>query len=231
MLYFEVDVIRSYVATRYKSTWRSVLLQNLNSVVQCRLFSGATTASGPGPPHYPGCTITLRHNTLGRSPLDEWSARCRDLCLATHNTHKRQTFMPSAGFEPIIPGSERPQTHALNSPTSRGRYNYCLSFCCTYSVRVTGLLRHVFWLLIFKWWLHTLRNGSAATRLLGMRVRISTGSWMSFVDVRCFLVEVSAIGRSLVQVGRTDCVCVYVSVIWWNNNHLHLKGVCKKRSK
>jgi len=25
---------------------------------------------GPGPPHYPGFTVTLRHTTLGRTPLD-----------------------------------------------------------------------------------------------------------------------------------------------------------------
>jgi len=57
--------------------------------------------------------ITLRHTTLGRTPLDEWSARRRDLYLATRNTHKRQTSMPPAGFETTIPVSERPQTHVL----------------------------------------------------------------------------------------------------------------------
>ena len=31
----------------------------------------------------------------------------------THNTHKRQTSMPPAVFEPAVPASERPQTHAL----------------------------------------------------------------------------------------------------------------------
>jgi len=36
-----------------------------------------------------------------------------DLCLTTHNTHKRQTSVPLAGFEPTIPASELPQTHAL----------------------------------------------------------------------------------------------------------------------
>jgi hypothetical protein len=61
-------------------------------------FNGATTPSGAGPPHYRGFTITLRHNTLSRTPLDEWSARRRDLYLTTHNTHKVQTSMPSAGF-------------------------------------------------------------------------------------------------------------------------------------
>jgi hypothetical protein len=36
----------------------------------------------------------------------------------THNTHKRQTSMPPAGFEPAIPTSERPQTHALDGATT-----------------------------------------------------------------------------------------------------------------
>jgi hypothetical protein len=109
-----------------------------------------------------GFTIThFRHTTLGRTPLKEGPARRRDLYLTTHNTLKRQTFMPPvgffcacpgffpfdpflyciksfrplchftfhispyttnttqtsmplAGFEPTIPVSERPQTHALD---------------------------------------------------------------------------------------------------------------------
>jgi len=32
--------------------------------------------------------------TVGRTPLDEWSARRRDLYLTTHNTHNRQISMP-----------------------------------------------------------------------------------------------------------------------------------------
>jgi hypothetical protein len=64
--------------------------------------------SGPRPPHCWGSSITLRHTTLRRTPLDEWSARRRDLYLTTHNTHKRQTSMPPSGFEPAIPVSERP---------------------------------------------------------------------------------------------------------------------------
>jgi len=34
--------------------------------------------------------------------------------VTTHNTHKRQTSMSPAGFEPAIPRSERPHTHALD---------------------------------------------------------------------------------------------------------------------
>ena len=54
---------------------------------------------------------TQRRTTVGRTPLDEWSARRRDLYLTTHN---RQTSMPPVGFEPTISASERPQTYALD---------------------------------------------------------------------------------------------------------------------
>ena len=60
--------------------------------------------------------------TVGTTPLDEWSARRRDLCLTTHNTHKRQTVMPPVGFEPTTSAGERPQTYALDhAATGTGR--------------------------------------------------------------------------------------------------------------
>jgi len=84
----------------------------------------ATNRSGPGPPHYRGFTITLKHTTLGRTPLNELSAGGRDLYLTTHITHKRQTSMPPAGLKPAIPTSERPQTHALDrAATGIGFFN------------------------------------------------------------------------------------------------------------
>jgi len=52
--------------------------------------------------------------SLCRNPLDEGSARRRDLYPTTLNTHKRQTFISPSGFEPAIPASEWPQTHALD---------------------------------------------------------------------------------------------------------------------
>jgi len=53
-------------------------------------FFYATTATNrPGPPHYRGFTIKLRHTALGRTHLDQWSARRTDLYLTAHNTHKR----------------------------------------------------------------------------------------------------------------------------------------------
>jgi hypothetical protein len=56
----------------------------------------------------------IRHITLCKTPLDETSARPRDLYLTTHDTHKRKTSMPPAGFKHAIPARERPLTHALD---------------------------------------------------------------------------------------------------------------------
>jgi hypothetical protein len=50
---------------------------------------GATTTSGPRP-HYRSFTITLRHTALGRTTLDEGSARYIDPYLTTHSTQIRQ---------------------------------------------------------------------------------------------------------------------------------------------
>jgi hypothetical protein len=58
----------------------------------------ATTPSGPGPPHYRGCTITLKDTTRTRTPLDEWIARRRDLNLT--QTTLTQTSMPRRDSNP-----------------------------------------------------------------------------------------------------------------------------------
>ena len=86
-------------------------------IIQCLIshndfsYLGATPPSGPRPTHYLLFTITLRHTTIGRNPLKEWSAPRGDLYLAVHNSHNRWTSMPSTEFEPTTPTSERPRTH------------------------------------------------------------------------------------------------------------------------
>ena len=58
---------------------------------------------------------TQRRTTVSRTSLDELSARRRrDLYLTTHNTHNKQTSMPSVGFEPTISSGERPQLYVLD---------------------------------------------------------------------------------------------------------------------
>ena len=49
-----------------------------------------------------------RCTTVGRTPLEEWSARRRDLYLTIHNTHNRKASMPPAGFEPTISAGQQP---------------------------------------------------------------------------------------------------------------------------
>jgi hypothetical protein len=58
--------------------------------------------------------LNSRQTTLGRTLLDEWSVRRRDLYVAKHNTPKRQPFTSQAGFEPAIQTSEGSQTNALD---------------------------------------------------------------------------------------------------------------------
>jgi len=82
-------------------------------------FHGTRAPSGPGPPHYRGFTFTLRHTSLRRTPLDEWSAWCIDHYLTTHNAHTRQTFIFPSGFEPAVPASKRPLTHTLGRVATR----------------------------------------------------------------------------------------------------------------
>jgi hypothetical protein len=77
-------------------------------------LSGAAAQRGSWAPHSWGFYHTQRRTTVGRPPLDEWSARRRDLYLTTHNTHNRQTSVPPLGFEPTISAGERPQTHVLD---------------------------------------------------------------------------------------------------------------------
>jgi hypothetical protein len=74
-------------------------------------FHGATGPSGLGPPHYRGFTIALRH-TLSVGLL--WTSDQSDPETSTsqYSTHKRQTSMPTTGFEPTIPASQMPQIHA-----------------------------------------------------------------------------------------------------------------------
>jgi hypothetical protein len=109
------DIVR-VVRCRIEIT-RQVNNTVLNFSVNKRFFpNGSTAANGPGPPHYRGFTITLRHTELGRTPLDDWSAQCRDLYLTTHNTHKRQTSMPPSRIR-----TSNPSKRAAADPRVRPR--------------------------------------------------------------------------------------------------------------
>ena len=111
--YLEIDLITSspflhlffytilVMSNSHTCIWGLVLL--LYNIV----LSGPTASSRQDPFHFRGLTIALRHITLDKTPLDEWSARRRDFCLTTHDIHKRQISMPPVGFEPAISESEQ----------------------------------------------------------------------------------------------------------------------------
>ena len=73
---------------------------------------------------------TELHTTVGRTPMDEGSARRRD------NTQKRQLSMPAKGFKPAIPTSDPLQNTALyRSVTGIGSKKILL---CTNQYLVAG---------------------------------------------------------------------------------------------
>jgi hypothetical protein len=70
--------------------------------------------------------VSQSHPTALDTSLNEWSARHRDLCVTTHNSHNRQTFMRPAGLDPTTSPGERPQTHILDHAATRLT---CLCVC------------------------------------------------------------------------------------------------------
>ena len=91
-------------------------------------FLWLDSPSGPRPPVVEVSWSHSVTHALGRTLLDEWSARRRALYLRTHNTHKKQTSMPPVGFEPAIAPSERPQTYAVDRAATGIGIRKCITF-------------------------------------------------------------------------------------------------------
>jgi len=111
------------------SCWFSLSLHNLLTMhghrklkIRYRVHKNPTLPSDHSHPHPPSrhssplgqgfliIEVSRSHSETPHSitPLDEWSARCTDLYLITHNTHNRQTYMSQA----------RPPGSALLQPTA-----------------------------------------------------------------------------------------------------------------
>ena len=58
---------------------------------------------------------TQRRNTFGRTPMDEWSARRRDLYLTTHDTHNRKNPSPRWDSNPRSQQASDPPARLLRS--------------------------------------------------------------------------------------------------------------------
>jgi hypothetical protein len=130
-----------------------------------------------------------RRITVGRTIMDEWSARRRDSYLTICENHKRQTSMPRR--------DSNPQSQQASGCKAKPQ-----------TARPLGLSsKYLFSLKLYhrSQWSYGLRRGFAATRLRGLRVRIPSAAWMSVISVMCFQVEISAMGWSHVQRKPADC--------------------------
>jgi hypothetical protein len=112
------------------SQFKSLTLSFTSHTNFCLFVFGATVpqwAKAPSFTRFLG--HTKRRTTVAKTPLDEWSARLRDLYLTTHNTHNRQISMPPVGFEPTISAGKRWQTQALDcAATGTGHREYIPAF-------------------------------------------------------------------------------------------------------
>jgi hypothetical protein len=132
---------------------------------------------------------------------------------ATLGTLGKTNFSPLPRIETRFPGCPPRSLSSIRSAISRlkewQRYRA--------TDLVDGFRRSLFWFLRAgngrSRWPRCLRRESGAVRLLGLRVRISPGTWMS-VSCECYVccqVELSATDRFLVQRSPTECgVCVIV---------------------
>jgi hypothetical protein len=88
-------------------------------------YSWVYSYTEPGPPHCWDVEITLTHTSLSRTPLDERSARHRNLYLKRHKTVKTHTSIPPTGFEPAIRADAdphlRPRGHWVRQSLYTGR--------------------------------------------------------------------------------------------------------------
>ena len=121
---------------------------------------------------------TQRRTTVGRTPLDEWSARCRDLYLTTHNTHNRQTSMPPVGFEPTISAGERSQTYALDRAATGTGQRVC---CGSWNVSIHDQSREYNNTLIQ--FLHFTRHNTQHC-VVSRAVPVGNVSWILFQEGR-----------------------------------------------
>ena len=104
---------------------------------------------------------TQWHTTVGRTPLNEGSARRRDLYLTNTNIHA------PAGFEPAIPADERLQTHALDrSATGNQQYSKINIILSLQEIQLNNSARLHFRYIVGRAQSLTLHNSHQGGRIL-----------------------------------------------------------------
>jgi hypothetical protein len=89
------------------------LATQLQLNISYHIYCGGTARSGPGC-HIMEASRSHWHTTLGRTPLDEWSARRRD--LTAHNTQQETDVHASSGIRTCNPNTRtaaRPRLRPL----------------------------------------------------------------------------------------------------------------------
>jgi hypothetical protein len=101
--------------------------------------SGATAPRGPGPPHYRGFTITPRHTTLGKTPIDGLSARCIDLYKTTHKHSQETNIHAPGGIRIRSPSKQAAADPRLRPRGHRDRHSrYLCIFISQQDITVTS---------------------------------------------------------------------------------------------
>jgi hypothetical protein len=150
--YSEYVILIAFFTARMVARTRPNLMFVRNAACLISFYHGATAPSGPGPPHYRSFAIARKHTTIGRTPLDDWSARRRDLYLTTH-TNKRQTWLrgirtrypskPEAAGPRLWPRDnlDRPVVHNRKMQSKTTVNTEDISFLSPYSSWVTSCFR------------------------------------------------------------------------------------------
>jgi hypothetical protein len=102
-----VSFVTLHWTYQYRSRYALWSWMNLRTFLH-----GTTDHVGPGPSHYRGFAITLRHTTLSRTSLDDWSVRRRE--LMTPKQSQEAIFHATAGIWTRSPSKGAPQTHVLD---------------------------------------------------------------------------------------------------------------------
>jgi len=137
-------------------------------------FVAHEALSGLGPPHYRDFPNThTRHTALGRTPLEGWSARRRDLNLTRHNAHNRQNIRVPGEIRTLNTSKREAADPRLETRGHWNRLGLGIWFR-KLPIRQTQ-------------WASCLGRGFAAARLVRSWVCIPPEAWMSVCCECCVL--------------------------------------------
>ena len=152
-----------------------------------------------------------RRSTVGMTPLDEWSARRRDLYLTTHDTHNRQISMPPVGFESTISAGERPVAARL--------LRSCIKQCLSLPLSLYFSPSSIRWMpnISLPSYLNSLNSRFIKIQSLWPLKRqeheVNTVIWGKLTGFCCYT------GFGIQSTGIVRRIAVFCSLVLWYTNH------------